>query len=492
MFSIRQKKKIKNILMKTFITIILLILSLPSFAAIWKVGPSKTYKYCSQVAPLVQHGDTIAIDYATYKNDPQVIWNKNDLYIVGVGGRPRLEAGSIIANDQVNGKGIFVISGANVRIDNIEFANAAVVDHNGAGIRQEGSNLLVHRCKFDGNEMGILCGAIPDCTITVEYSEFLNGGSSQNPGYQHNIYIGHIDTLIFRYNFSYNAVAQGHEFKSRADYNFILYNTIANYETIDSRNIDLPNGGTAVIMGNVIEQGQNSANSNILGYGKEGLTNSAQHNIWIVNNTFVNKKTTGSFVDVNSETNKIFLKNNILAGAKTGGLIIGATSNIDSSNNIVTDIIADCGFLDPENNNYHLSEQSEAVDAGLDIDISVGEYQLIPDKMYKDTCNFENRSIYHSIDIGAFEFNDSLSSAGSTELFVFSFYPNPANNYITIVSSSWEQMKTVQICNLQGFVVKEQWLPHIGNMDISDLPEGYYFIRFKEFPANFKKFIVVR
>ncbi|MBK6838284.1 MAG: hypothetical protein IPG90_08395 [Bacteroidetes bacterium] len=45
-----------------------------------------------------------------------------------------MQAGSIIANDNVNGKGIFVISGSNVRVENIEFANAAVIDMNGAGI----------------------------------------------------------------------------------------------------------------------------------------------------------------------------------------------------------------------------------------------------------------------------------------------------------------------------------------------------------------------
>ena len=79
-----------------------LLLTQQSFATVWNVGPTRSYTYCSQVAPLVQNGDTIEIDFATYINDPQVIWNKNNLYIVGDGGRPRLEAGSIIANDNVN------------------------------------------------------------------------------------------------------------------------------------------------------------------------------------------------------------------------------------------------------------------------------------------------------------------------------------------------------------------------------------------------------
>ncbi|MBK8723607.1 MAG: hypothetical protein IPL95_15510 [Saprospiraceae bacterium] len=77
-----------------------------AFSKTWQVGPTRTYTYCSKVASLVQNGDTILIDFATYLNDPQGKWDKNNLLIKGVGGRPRLEAGSIIANDASNGKGI--------------------------------------------------------------------------------------------------------------------------------------------------------------------------------------------------------------------------------------------------------------------------------------------------------------------------------------------------------------------------------------------------
>ena len=465
--------------MKFIIVFIAIFFCIESYATIWRVGPTRTHKYCSQVASLVQNGDTVEIDFATYINDSQVIWNKNNLHIIGVGGRPRLQAGSKISNDNVNGKGIFVISGSNVIIDNIEFANASVVDNNGAGIRQEGPNLLVHHCKFTGNEMGILCGAIANCTIIVEYSEFLNGGSATNPGYQHNIYIGHSETFISRYNFSYNAIAEGHELKSRANNNFIIYNTIANYESEDSRNIDLPNGGTALIIGNVIEQGPNSANTNILAFGKEGLTNTAPHELWIVNNTFVNKKNKGSFVDINTGTRKLFLKNNILAGAKTGGLIIGTASLMDTSNSIVTDDISTCGFVDAAKNDYHLSSNSPAIDAGTAIAANVEGFQLIPDKMYKDTCNFEIRIINNSIDIGAYEFNSGSSINEIVISKSFSIYPNPANDLININLTTVNQLQKVQIYNSNGKLIKEESIINFGTIDISDIPVGQYIICLK-------------
>lgn len=442
-----------------------------AFSKTWQVGPTRTYTYCSKVAALVQNGDTILIDFATYLNDPQVKWDKNNLLIKGVGGRPRLEAGSIIANDASNGKGIFVISGANVRVENIEFANAAVIDRNGAGIRQEGANLYIHKCKFIGNEMGILCGNIANCKTTVEFSEFFHGGSSLNPGYQHNIYINHIDTFVFRYNFSHDAIAEGHELKSRATYNFILYNRIANEQSTDSRTIDLPNGGTTVIVGNIIEQGPNSANSNLLGYGLEGLSNPAPHKIWICNNTFINKKSTGSFIHTQSGTDTLFVKNNILAGAKTGGLFLGSAAVVDSSNNLVSNNIADFGFVDATKYNYQLLTTSIAKDAGIEVNKSVNGYDLQPKWMYKDTCNVEIRNKYNKIDIGAFEF---FAPTGSKELAnpTFTIFPNPTEDWVHLELKNAE-LKQVKIYSLSG-----EFLQTFFTSDFSIAPfqNGVYFL----------------
>lgn len=477
--------------MKHIFTIIVLLICQQALATVWEVGPTKSYKYCSEVEQLVQNGDTVTIDYATYKNDKQVTWRKDNLFITGVGGRPRLEAGSLIANDHSNGKGIFVLFGNNITIENIEFANAAVPDHNGAGIRQQSPRLIVRHCKFIGNEMGILSGGGENSRTLVEYCEFLNGGSVAHPGYQHNIYINHIDTLIFRYNFSYNAIASGHEFKSRANYNFILYNTIANYTTVDSRTIDIPNGGTAVIMGNIIEQGPNSENTNLLGYGLEGLINKAPHELWIVNNTFVNKKNKGSFVSIKAGTQKLTLENNILAGAKTGGLIIGKAETLDSSNNLITDVIADCGFRDADNYDYHLLSNSVAVDAGTSVTDIVGGYLLTPDKMYRDTCNYEDRTIENSIDIGAYEYNNPLSVNEFNQEATFLVYPNIVSQMITVNFPTLNKPQTLQFYNTSGILVKEISMERSGKVNVSDLANGLYLISLKNSTMQAHKIFVV-
>jgi hypothetical protein len=449
-----------------------LISILSSHATTWNVGPTRPYYYCSQVASLVQDGDSILIDNATYVNDPQVKWSKNNLYIAGIGGRPRLEAGSIIANDMSNGKGIFVISGSDVHVHNIEFANAVVQDHNGAGIRQEGANLWITNCLFNGNEMGILGGNIPNCKTTIEYCEFVNSGSPVNPGYQHNIYINHIDTLVFRYNYTHNSIAEGHELKSRATYNFILYNRIANEDSEDSRTIDLPNGGTSVIVGNIIEQGPNSANSNLLGYGLEGLSNPAPHVLYCTNNTFINKKTTGSFIQVANGTDTLFVKNNIFAGAKTGGLFIGTPVVLDSSNNEINNSIAVIEFVDAPGYDYHLLPSSIMIDAGLEISKNVLGYSLQPEFSYVDTCSFEIRVLNSSVDIGAFEFEFPLATKESAS-FDFSIYPNPTSGNIAI---ELVENANLTVLNSIGEIVLNQKL-QIGSNHIqaSEWASGIYF-----------------
>ena len=445
-------------------------------AKVWQVGPSRTYQYCSQVAALVQPSDTVQIDYTIYKNDKQVLWTVDNLYLEGVGGRPRIEAGAIIANDASNGKGIFVISGANVHVHNIEFANAVVQSNNGAGIRQEGRNLWVTQCKFDGNEMGILCGNIANCKTTVEYSEFLNGGSVANPGFQHNIYINHIDTFIFLYNYSHNALAEGHELKSRANYNFILYNRIANETTIDSRNIDLPNGGTAVVMGNTIEQNQNSSNSNMLGYGLEGFTNTAPHKLYCVNNTFVNKKTTGSFINIANSTALLLVKNNIFAGAKTGGLIIGTATTIDSSHNFIADNLSVLKFVNVNAYDYHLQGLAPTINQGVAININVQGYALSPGLEYKDSCAYKSRSTDGKIDIGAYEYVSS-SDLKAEIIDLFRVVPNPNSGRFSLVGNA--PIESIEILNSIGQICFSQQSLTSNKIEIEGLTQGVYIFYYK-------------
>jgi hypothetical protein len=78
----------------------------------------------------------------------------------------------------------------------------------------------------------------------------------------------------------------------------------------------------------------------------EGLSNPRRMLCIVPIITFINKKATGSFIQVANGTDTLYVKNNIFAGAKTGGLFIGTPIVLDSSNNEINNSIDAIGFVD--------------------------------------------------------------------------------------------------------------------------------------------------
>ena len=99
-------------------------------AATLQVGWGKKYLFPSVAAKFALDGDTIEIDAGVYPKDAAT-WKQNNLTIRAIGGKAHLNADGANAE----GKGIWVIRGNNVTIENIEFSGAHVRDNNGAGIR---------------------------------------------------------------------------------------------------------------------------------------------------------------------------------------------------------------------------------------------------------------------------------------------------------------------------------------------------------------------
>jgi hypothetical protein len=62
----------------------------------------------------------------------------------------------------------------------------------------------------------------------------------------------------------------GHDVKSRARENYILYNRISDGpDGTASYEVDLPNGGLSYLIGKVIQQGPRTDNNTIVSYGAE-------------------------------------------------------------------------------------------------------------------------------------------------------------------------------------------------------------------------------
>ncbi|HKW36428.1 MAG TPA: hypothetical protein VJO54_01310, partial [Burkholderiales bacterium] len=199
--------------------------------------------------------------------------------------------------------------------------------------------------------------------------------------------------------YSYSHRAQiGHEVKSRAQENHILYNRITDEDGTASYSIDLPQTGLSFIIGNMIEQGPNTDNPAIIAYGAEN-TNNPDHNLYVVNNTIVNDRTQGGqFITIAGGTTARFV-NNLFVGPGTvpGGAGVTSTTNLTFSSGSAAGLV-DAAALD-----YHLTSTSPARNAGTSPG-SAGSVSLVPTSQYLHPISRENRPTDVTIDVGAFEF----------------------------------------------------------------------------------------
>ena len=373
--------------------------TLPAYAATRDVGPGKPYATPCRAFAAAAAGDLIQITgNTTYSGDVCAI-TKSNLTIRGVNGRPRIDA----AGKNALGKGTWVVQGSNVVIENVEMLGAKVPDANGAALRLEGTNFTLRKSFIHDNQNGILSGANTASNILIETTEFgHNGGGT---GQTHNVYIGNVGSLTFRYNFSHDAHV-GHNLKSRARVNTIVYNRFSSTPAGQtgttasgkpSYEIDLPNAGTSYIIGNVIHQPALHSNPNMVAYGEEGASNPG-HDLYIVNNTFLNDDTyRGNFVMVGSGvTKKVMMQNNIFSGVGTVTNQSGAVQKTNYRANSVSFVNRSTWDLRPTSN-------VAIINAASTPGTSLTGVSLKSIAHYKHIANGLTRPVLGAMDIGAYE-----------------------------------------------------------------------------------------
>lgn len=368
------------------------------------VGPGKTYaKPCAAIAAAVA-GDVIEVDAAGSYDGDHCSWSTDNLTVRGVGGRAKIDAGKSPANVS-GGKGIFVITAPNATVESFELAGAAVGDKNGAGIRHQGTNLTVRNCYFHDNENGVLGSPIPDGTgtVLVEASELANNGAGD--GYSHNIYLGKYAKFTLRNSYTHGAKV-GHLIKSRALQNEILSNRITDEAgTTASYEINLPNAGLSFIIGNLIEQSAETGNPAIIDYASEPAGNNPDHRLFVVNNTIVNTRGSGTFVQT-TVAEPAVLMNNIFAG---GGTVSNQGNAVQTTN-----FTGDPKLVAPGTFDYHLQAGSPCIDTGTDPG-AVDGHSLVPGTEYTHPLGAMVRTSVGRNDIGAYEFGNpgAPADAGS-------------------------------------------------------------------------------
>ncbi|MES2716923.1 MAG: hypothetical protein V4795_14230 [Pseudomonadota bacterium] len=276
-----------------------------------QVGPGRSIQTVAGAAAIARDGDTIEIDPGDYLADVAV-WQQAALTIRGMGARVRLIANGASAE----GKATWVVRGGRITVEGIDFIGSRVADQNGAGIRFEAGHLVVRRCLFFDNQNGILASPNPESVLEVEQSEFGHNGAGD--GQTHHLYANQIRQLVVTGSYFHHANV-GHLIKSRAARSLITYNRLSD-ETGGraSYELEFPNGGAAVVLGNLVQQGSQTSNSVMLSYGAEGYR-WPLNQLRVAHNTLVNDHPHGgTFVRAMPGAELVLMLDNLLVGR--GGL----------------------------------------------------------------------------------------------------------------------------------------------------------------------------
>jgi hypothetical protein len=296
-----------------------------------RVGVGQQFTTISSAVAASQDGDLILVNAGTYTNDFATITHK--ITIQGVGGMANLVA----TVPPSNSKGIFTVDN-DVTIKNMSFSGAWITEDlgaNAAGIRYEGGQLVLINDVFTGNQNGIMgspsISGLTVNTVTIDQSVFSgNGGGTGNT---HNLYIGSVDKLTVTNSIFQNAVV-GHELKSRALVSNIQNNYFSDGPSgTASYDIDLPNGGVALVKNNTIEKGPSATQGNMVHFGGEGIPY-AGSSLTVTGNTFVNDRGDSTVGVLNQTAINVDITSNRFVGIPAEHIASGPateTSNTDGN-----------------------------------------------------------------------------------------------------------------------------------------------------------------
>ena len=406
---------------------------------IWHVGPKERYKTFSSIAKQVHDGDVVEIAAGTYRcTEQSIVWTANDITVIGVGGRAVFDAtGCPIAGD----KGIFNPRGRNMIIDNIAFIGARGPSNNDAGIRLDGGGYVyITRSYFANSQNGVLLTPGMPANIVIDHSEFSGNGNCVNAsGCGHNIYVSNgknAESFVLRFSYSHNADT-GHEVKSRAKVNYILYNRLADEAAgRASYEIDIPNGGLTYIVGNIIQKGPDARNGNAIAYGEEGAVNPIQK-LYVASNTIVNEDAVPGrrwALLLGRGVTKAELVNNLIVGLPSPAHLADGPGAgvVQQRNDIVTNLP---GVHDQANKSYYLTAASPAVDAGIDPG-EVNGFSLRPLYEFVLPTSDVARSVVGKLDVGAYEYTPHQVAPAMPTVAFTSNSPVAFNTGVTLTWSS--------------------------------------------------------
>jgi hypothetical protein len=213
-------------------------------------------------------------------------------------------------------RAIFQIEGAHIIIERLEFRNARN-NHNAAGIRLLAStNAVIRDCKITQCDMGIF-GDDKE-TALIEKCEVAFNGTEKFNGYSHNFYM-HGNRVVVRGCHIHNATF-GQNFKSRAHYNELWFNWIADSNQgevgfVDARGTTDKPHSNALMVGNIVvsKEGRTGNTMKFIDFGSDG-GNARIGTLFLFHNTFVAGDRKIKFLMFSSPGVSAVVERNIFSG----------------------------------------------------------------------------------------------------------------------------------------------------------------------------------
>jgi len=324
----------------------------PAQAASIVIGPERQPATFVEALDKAKDGDEIVVLPGTYKGVTAVIEHKR----LTIRGQGKTRPVILFDGKLASGRALFIVRGGDIRLENLEFRGARATDTNGAGVLFERGRLEVVRCAFFENEHGLVTANTRDAELTVLESEFAHA-PRQVGALNHLLHVGTIGSFTLTGSRLHNGF-EGHLLKTRARENHILYNMIRDgSEGQASYEVDLPSGGRATLIGNVISQSPRSQNPVLISYGSEGKV-WEENSLVLSHNTLISEGWRPAwFLRVHDERvpglSEVLALNNLVVGSglfELGALGTGArfTGNRPATLGMLADVVTGAFELPPD------------------------------------------------------------------------------------------------------------------------------------------------
>ena len=281
-------------------------LQLPASNPDARVLNSDQFPSLQAAANALHDGDVLKISAGIYQQ--ALVLKASNVVIEGDGH-------VILDGTAAGGKAAIVNKGDFNQIRNLECRNISVKAGNGACVRHEGAHLKLSHVYFHDSQEGILTGNKPGLVEIVD-SRFENLGYR---GQAHGIYTNG-GQLRIKNSLILSSKSEGHEVKSRGDVTVIEDSIIASLSSKDSRLVDVSNGGVLVVSRSVLQQGPNSSNQDLIGYGLEGMKH-ARNTITLTENIFLlERRGVNNLLHTKTPMPSAVTEKNVIIASKDPGL----------------------------------------------------------------------------------------------------------------------------------------------------------------------------